>query len=135
MDLLKLDGTLVNVGALQSVSGLDGRENAFGRKSFVGSVVGGVAETQQVIDYCAARNISAEVEIIKPDQIQEVYRWVLGKVVRYSVVINVSAAWQAASHRRGGPICLTPRPKKEVGAGNGSKLDWISSSVPMRRNE
>ncbi|WP_404649525.1 NAD(P)-dependent alcohol dehydrogenase [Dyella flagellata] len=91
MDLLKLDATLVNVGALGELR-VNGLANIFGRKSLAGSLVGGVAETQEVIDYCAARNITAEVEIIRPDQIQEAYRRVLNKDVRYRFVIDMGAA-------------------------------------------
>lgn len=92
MDLLKLDATLVNVGALGEITGLNGMKNIFGRKNFAGSLVGGVAETQEVIDYCAARNIAAEVEMIRPDQIQEAYRRIIGKDVRYRFVIDMTAA-------------------------------------------
>lgn len=92
MNLLKLDATLVNVGALESIGGLDGMANGFGRRSFAGSMIGGIAETQQVIDYCAARNISAEVEIITPDQIDAAYDRVVGKDVRYRFVIDMAAA-------------------------------------------
>lgn len=92
MNLLKLDATLVNVGALEDIAGLNGMANGFGRKSFAGSMIGGIAETQEVIDYCAARNISADVEIIRPDQIDEAYARVLGKDVRYRFVIDMGAA-------------------------------------------
>ena len=92
MDLLKLDATLVNVGALEDISGLNGMLNGFGRKSFAGSMIGGIAETQEVIDYCAARSIAADVEIIRPDQIAEAYDRVIGKAVRYRFVIDMAAA-------------------------------------------
>lgn len=92
MDLLKLDATLVNVGALERIDGLNGMINGFGRKSFAGSMIGGIAETQQVVDYCVARGISADVEIIKPEQINAAYDRVVGKDVRYRFVIDMSAA-------------------------------------------
>lgn len=92
MNLLKLDATLVNVGALEAIGGLDGMANGFGRRSFAGSMIGGIAETQEVIDYCAARNISAEVEIIRPDQIDMACSRVVGKDVRYRFVIDMGAA-------------------------------------------
>jgi hypothetical protein len=71
MNLLRLDATLVNVGALENINGLDGKLNGFGRRSFARSMIGGIAETQQVVDYCAAREIIADVEIIRPDQIND----------------------------------------------------------------
>ena len=73
MNLLKLDGTLVNVGLLLGIDGtsLSGMQMGFGRKSLAGSMIGGIAETQEVIDYCAARNITADIELIRPDQIDK----------------------------------------------------------------
>lgn len=91
MDLLKLDATLVNVGALSQLQGVNGMLLGFGRKSLAGSMIGGIAETQQVIDYCAARNIKADIELITPDQIDQAYRRVIGKDVRYRFVIDMTA--------------------------------------------
>jgi uncharacterized zinc-type alcohol dehydrogenase-like protein len=71
VELLKLDATLVNVGALEDPQGVSGRGLIFGRRSMAGSMVGGIAETQQVVDYCTARNIKAEIELIRPDQINQ----------------------------------------------------------------
>lgn len=95
MDLLKLDATLVNVGALSQLQGLNGMALGFGRKSLAGSMIGGIAETQQVIDYCAARNIKADVEVIMPDQIDRAYQRVMGKDVRYRFVIDMTAGRRA----------------------------------------
>jgi uncharacterized zinc-type alcohol dehydrogenase-like protein len=96
IDLLKLDGTLVNVGALGTLSDADlsGMSMGFGRKSLAGSMIGGIAETQEVIDYCAARNITADVELIRPDQITQAYERVIGKDVRYRFVIDVAGSRQ-----------------------------------------
>jgi uncharacterized zinc-type alcohol dehydrogenase-like protein len=89
VDLLKLlDATFVNVGALDTLQGLNGMLLAFGRKNFAGSLIGGVAETQEVIDYCAARNITADIELIKPEQIDKAYERVIDKDVRYRFVID-----------------------------------------------
>jgi uncharacterized zinc-type alcohol dehydrogenase-like protein len=80
MDLLKLDATLVNVGALGD--GLNGMAQGFGRKSLAGSMIGGIAETQEVIDYCTARNIKADIELIRPDEINRAWDRVVNKDVR-----------------------------------------------------
>jgi alcohol dehydrogenase (NADP+) len=96
MDVLKLDGTLVNVGALNKLDGLNGMMLAFGRKSLAGSVIGGIAETQEVVDYCAARGIKADVELIRPDQINQAFERVINKDVRYRFVIDMKAAGAAA---------------------------------------
>ncbi|MNH13489.1 NADP-dependent alcohol dehydrogenase C [compost metagenome] len=65
---------------------------AFGRKTFAGSLIGGIAETQEVIDYCAARNITADIELIKPDEIDRAYARVVDKDVRYRFVIDIAAS-------------------------------------------
>ncbi|WP_455929561.1 zinc-binding dehydrogenase [Pseudomonas fluorescens] len=95
VELLKLDATFVNVGALGKLEDLDGMLMAFGRKSFAGSLIGGIAETQEVIDYCAARNITADIEIIKPEQIDMAYERVIAKDVRYRFVIDFASARKA----------------------------------------
>jgi uncharacterized zinc-type alcohol dehydrogenase-like protein len=91
MNLLRLDGTLVNVGALEQLKDLDGMVIGFGRKSLAGSMIGGIAETQEVIDYCVARNIKADIELIRPDQINEAFARVVNKNVRYRFVIDMTA--------------------------------------------
>lgn len=91
MDALKLDGTLVNVGALNQLEGLNGMALAFGRKSLAGSMIGGIAETQEVVDYCAARNIKADIELIRPDQINAAFDRVKNKDVRYRFVIDMAS--------------------------------------------
>ena len=96
MDVLALDGTLVNVGALNQLQGgLSGMSMGFGRRSLAGSMIGGIAETQEVIDYCAARNIKAEVEVIRPEQINQAYDRVVSKDARYRFVIDLSAGTKA----------------------------------------
>lgn len=94
MDLLKLDATLVNVGALNDLEGPNGMALAFGRKSLAGSVIGGIAETQEVVDYCAARNIKADIELIRPDQINQAMDRVVSKDIRYRFVIDFTAERQ-----------------------------------------
>jgi uncharacterized zinc-type alcohol dehydrogenase-like protein len=91
VDLLKLDATLVNVGALEDLQSVSGRSLIFGRKSIAGSVVGGIAETQQVIDYCMTRNIKADIELIRPDQINQAYDRVVNKDVRYRFVVDFAS--------------------------------------------
>lgn len=92
MNLLKLDATLVNVGALGELTGgLSGMANGFGRKSLAGSMIGGIAETQEVIDYCAARHIEADIELIKPNEIDRAYERVMAKDVRYRFVIDFAS--------------------------------------------
>lgn len=69
---------------------------AFGRKSLAGSVIGGIAETQEVIDYCAFRGIKADIELIPLDQINRAFDRVVNKDVRYRFVIDMKGAGSIA---------------------------------------
>lgn len=91
MQMLKLDSTFVNVG-LGEARGINPAAMAFGRKSLAGSMIGGIAETQEVIDHCFARNIYPDVEVIKPDQIDVAYQRVIAKDVRFRFVIDFTSA-------------------------------------------
>ena len=53
-------------------------------------MIGGIAETQEVIDYCAARNIKADIELVRPDQINQAFQRVVNKDVRYRFVIDMT---------------------------------------------
>lgn len=61
------------------------------RKILGGSVIGSIAETQEVVDYCVARNIKADIELIRPDQISEAFDRVVNKDARYRFVIDMTA--------------------------------------------
>lgn len=95
IDLLRVDGTLVNLGAALALQDVAGRKLWSRRRSVAGSVIGGVAETQQVIDYCTARNIKADVEVIRPEQINQVFERVESKQARYRYVIDLSSGKKA----------------------------------------
>jgi alcohol dehydrogenase (NADP+) len=71
----------------------------FGRKSLAGSMIGGIAETQEVIDYCAARNIKADIELIRPEEIDRAYEWVVKKDVRYRFVIDIASMKSVAGSK------------------------------------
>ncbi|MDR3159885.1 MAG: NAD(P)-dependent alcohol dehydrogenase [Zoogloeaceae bacterium] len=90
MDMLKPDSTFVNVG-LGEARGINPASMAFGRKRLAGSMIGGIAETQEVVDYCFARNIRPEIELIRPDQIDAAYARVVGKDARYRFVIDFAS--------------------------------------------
>ncbi|WP_119306917.1 NAD(P)-dependent alcohol dehydrogenase [Cohaesibacter haloalkalitolerans] len=92
INLLKLDATLVNVGQLAQIDGLSGMMMGFGRKSLAGSMIGGMAETQEVVNYCAAHNVQPDVEIIRPDQITEAISRVINKDVKFRFVIDMRQA-------------------------------------------
>jgi len=94
MDVLKLDSTFVNVG-LGEARGISPGAMALGRKSLSGSMIGGIAETQEVIDHCFARNIRPDIELIRPDQIDAAYERVVKKDVRYRFVIDFASGKNA----------------------------------------
>jgi alcohol dehydrogenase (NADP+) len=71
----------------------------FGRKSLGGSMIGGIAETQEVIDYCAARNIKADIELIRPEDINRAYERVVNKDVRYRFVIDMASMKSVAGSK------------------------------------
>jgi uncharacterized zinc-type alcohol dehydrogenase-like protein len=92
VELLKLDATLVNVGAMDPLQDIIGMDLVMGRKSVAGSVIGGIAETQEVIDYCASRHIKADIELIRPGDINRAYDRVMNKDVRFRFVIDMASA-------------------------------------------
>jgi uncharacterized zinc-type alcohol dehydrogenase-like protein len=91
IDLLKVDGTLVNVGALGPLEGVNGLSLAQARRSLAGSMIGGIAETQEVIDYCTARNIKADIELIPINEINKAFERVVHNDVRYRFVIDMAS--------------------------------------------
>ena len=90
LSLLKVDGALVNVGAPEEPVSLNLFSVIGGRKTLAGSMIGGIAETQEMLDFCAEHNIGAEIELIRADQINEAYDRVLASDVRYRFVIDTS---------------------------------------------
>ncbi|MEV7398165.1 NAD(P)-dependent alcohol dehydrogenase [Aeromicrobium sp. NPDC092404] len=90
LGLLAVDGTLVNVGAPPEPFRVNAMSLIFGRRSFAGSMIGGIAMTQEMLDFCAEHDIAAEIEIISADQVNEAYERVLASDVRYRFVIDAS---------------------------------------------
>jgi alcohol dehydrogenase (NADP+) len=88
LSLLAVDGTMVNVGAPPEPLSLQVFSLIPGRKSFAGSVIGGIKETQEMLDFCAEHGLGAEIEIIKADEIDTAYERVLASDVRYRFVID-----------------------------------------------
>lgn len=89
---LNINGTLVLVGYL---GGLEPFLNTvpmiLGRKSVAGSVIGGIAETQEMLDFCGEHNIVSEIEIIKMQDINNAYERILKSDVRYRFVIDMAS--------------------------------------------
>jgi uncharacterized zinc-type alcohol dehydrogenase-like protein len=89
---LNISGTLVLVGYL---GGLEPFLNTvpmiLGRKSVAGSLIGGIAETQEMLDFCGEHNIVSEIEIIKMQDINEAYERMIKSDVRYRFVIDMAS--------------------------------------------
>jgi uncharacterized zinc-type alcohol dehydrogenase-like protein len=88
---LRRDGVFVMVGALNTLEpGLDNGEMAFHRRTFAGSLIGGLPETQEVLDFCATHGIQPDVESIRIDQINEAFEQMRTGRVRFRYVIDMS---------------------------------------------
>ncbi|APU17074.1 MULTISPECIES: NAD(P)-dependent alcohol dehydrogenase [Actinoalloteichus] len=90
LGLLTLHGTLVNVGAPPEPVPVTLFTLFENQRSFAGSKIGGIAETQEMLDFCAEHGIAPEVEIIRADQINTAWERVLASDVRYRFVIDIS---------------------------------------------
>lgn len=88
--LLATDGTLVNVGAPAEPLAVNAFSLIGGRKSFAGSMIGGIPETQEMLDFCAEHGIGAEIEVIEADDIDDAWERVLKSDVRYRFVIDTA---------------------------------------------
>jgi alcohol dehydrogenase (NADP+) len=72
-NMLRLDGTYVIVGAREPIEDVRESRLWLQRRNISASLMGGMAETQAFIDYCASRNIVSEIELIRPDQIDRAF--------------------------------------------------------------
>jgi alcohol dehydrogenase (NADP+) len=90
LSLLALDGTMVNVGAPAQALPLHVFALFGNRRSFAGSSIGSIRETQEMLDFCAEHDIAPEIELISADQINDAYERVLASDVRYRFVIDTA---------------------------------------------
>lgn len=90
LGLLKLDGALVNVGAPAEPLPVNAFALIGGRRSFAGSMIGGIRETQEMLNFCAEHGLGAEIEVIPAEKINEAYERVLASDVRYRFVIDTA---------------------------------------------
>ncbi|MCX5423267.1 NAD(P)-dependent alcohol dehydrogenase [Streptomyces sp. NBC_00078] len=90
LSLLRTDGAFVNVGAPEEPVKLNLFSVIGGRKTLAGSGIGGIRETQEMLDFCAEHGFGAEIELIRADEINEAYERVLASDVRYRFVIDTA---------------------------------------------
>jgi alcohol dehydrogenase (NADP+) len=91
VSLLRVDGTLVEVGLPERPMVVSPMPLVGMRRSLSGSMIGGIAETQEMLDFCAAHGVTPEIEVIQPDYINEAYERVLASDVRYRFVIDTDS--------------------------------------------
>ena len=91
LKLLKLDGTLTLVGAPEQPLPVAAFSLIPGRHSLAGSGIGGIRETQEMLDFCAGKGITADIEMIKIQQIDEAYDRLLKSDVKYRFVIDIAS--------------------------------------------
>jgi uncharacterized zinc-type alcohol dehydrogenase-like protein len=91
LNLLKVDGSLVLVGLPNQPLEVGAFNVVNGRKSFSGSNIGGIAETQEVLDFCAKHHITADIELITASQINEAFERLEKGDVKYRFVIDMAS--------------------------------------------
>lgn len=91
LNLLKRDGTLCLVGASPEPIPVDAFSLIRWRHSLAGSLIGGIAETQEMLDFCADRGIGCDIEKIKIDYINEAYERMIRSDVKYRFVIDIAS--------------------------------------------
>jgi len=91
INLLKLDGTLTLVGAPPSPAQVAAGGLLFKRRRLAGSIIGGIAETQEMLDFCAEHNVVADVEVIAMQDINKAYDRLLKNDVKYRFSIDMAS--------------------------------------------
>jgi uncharacterized zinc-type alcohol dehydrogenase-like protein len=90
LDLLKLDGTLVLIGLPGKPYEISTPSLLAQRRSIAGSMIGGIAQTQEMLNFCGEYNIVSDVEVIDPDYINEAYERTVASDVKYRFVIDAA---------------------------------------------
>jgi len=87
---LGLRGVMVVVGVPETPAAIHSTSLIFGNKSLAGSLIGGIPETQEMLDFCAQHGLTADVEVITPQRIEEAYDRTVKGDVHYRFVIDTS---------------------------------------------
>jgi alcohol dehydrogenase (NADP+) len=91
LGLLKLDGSMVLVGAPPQPSPINTMGLLFRRRHLSGSIIGGIPETQEMLDFCAAHGVASDIEMIGISQINDAYGRLLKSDVKYRFVIDMAS--------------------------------------------
>jgi uncharacterized zinc-type alcohol dehydrogenase-like protein len=89
LQLLKIDATMVMVGAIEPLEPIHGGNLIMGRKRIAGSLIGGIKETQEMLDFCGEHNITCDIEMIKMEEINNAFKRVKENDVKYRFVIDM----------------------------------------------
>ncbi|PQJ81873.1 NAD(P)-dependent alcohol dehydrogenase [Polaribacter glomeratus] len=91
LGLLKIDATMVLVGAIEPLAPFSGGNIIMGRKRIAGSLIGGIKETQEMLDFCGKHNITSDIELIDMQNINTAYDRILKNDVTYRFVIDMKS--------------------------------------------
>lgn len=91
LSMLKTNGTMIVVGVPPEPSAVPAFTLIMNRRSVIGSLIGGIAETQEMLDFCAENNIVSDVEVINMDYINKAYDRILKSDVKYRFVIDLAS--------------------------------------------
>ena len=91
LNLLTLDGTMVQVGLPEKETTMSFASLIGNRRSLSGSLIGGIKETQEMLNFCSQNNIASDIEIISIQQIDEAYKRILNSDVKYRFVIDLKS--------------------------------------------
>jgi uncharacterized zinc-type alcohol dehydrogenase-like protein len=94
LKLLKVDGTMVVVGIPEKENSVAAASIVMGRRSLAGSAIGGIQETQEMLDFCGKHNIVSDIEVIPIQKVNEAFERVLKSDVRYRFVIDMASLKQ-----------------------------------------
>jgi uncharacterized zinc-type alcohol dehydrogenase-like protein len=89
--MLKRDATMVMVGAVEPLKPFHGGGIILGRKRIAGSLIGGIKETQEMLDFCGKHNITSDIEMINMQDINHAYERVIKADVKYRFVIDMES--------------------------------------------
>jgi len=89
LNMLRRDGTMCLVGLPQDALSVSAFQLAPWRRSFAGSMIGGIPQTQEMLDYCAEKNIVSDIELVSFDKIDEAYERVIKGDVKYRFVLDL----------------------------------------------
>jgi alcohol dehydrogenase (NADP+) len=91
LNLLKVDGSMVLVGVPEKQVPVGAASLIFGRRSLAGSLIGGIQETQEMLDFCGRHKIACDIEVIPIQKVNEAYERVVKSDVRYRFVIDMAS--------------------------------------------